>query len=329
MTKAKNTGLFILLIIQAALIVYLYRPGQGAPPPATLLFSGLRPEMVTSFTITDNMGKTISLAKIKQAWTVGSDGYPGDNDKINNLVRRIAGLKSSRLVSRTRGSHSRLKVGDELFNRKIVLSGPDRKKAVTFFLGTAPSARTIYLRRAGEDDVYEVSGLSIWKLQTDKESWWQRKYVAVKNADLQSLTLTNHGKIISLQRDAKGNWQLAGTPADRKLDRNRVTKLLNSVCRISISGYEGKNFAPRDKAIATITYKTRDKTFKLRIWPKNNKANEQVIKNSQSRFYARLEPYILQDTLELKKSDLLLKLKQPSKQPPAAAEKKGAPAPAQ
>ncbi len=322
MTKAKNTGLFILLIIQAALIVYLYRPGQGAPPPATLLFSGLRPATVTSLTITDNMGKTIRLAKIKQAWTVGPDGYPGDNDKIAGLIRRVAGLKSSRLVSRTKGSHSRLKVGDELFNRKIVLSGPGLKTAVTFFLGTAPGARTIYLRRAGEDDVFEVSGLSIWKLQTGKESWWQRNYVTVNPADLLSLTLTNHEEI-NLQRDAKGNWRLAGAPADRKLDKNRVTKLLNTVCRIAISGYEGKDFTPKDKAIATITYKTQDKTFKLRIWPGDNKANQQIIRNSQSRFYARLEPYVLQDTLELKKSNLLLKLK-----PPAAAKKKGGPAPA-
>ncbi len=312
MTKAKNTGLFILLIMQAALIVYLYRPGQGAPPPAASLFSGLRPKTVTSFTITDNLGKTLRLAKIKQAWTVGPNSYPGDNDKINNMIRLVASLKSSRLVSRTKGSHSRLKVGDELFNRKIVLSGPDHKKAVTFFLGTAPSAKTIYLRRAGDNDVYQVNGLSTWKLPTDQESWWQVKYVAVNQADLQSLTLTNHGQI-NLQRDAKGKWRLTGTPDDRKLDRNRVTKLLNTVCGISISGYEGKDFTPQAKAIATITYKTRDKTFNLRVWPGNNKADKQVIKNSQSRFYARLEPYVLKDTLELKKSDLLLKLKQPSK----------------
>ncbi len=323
MTKAKNTGLFILLIIQAALIVYLYRPGQGALPPAASLFSSLRPATVTSFTITDNAGKTISLARIKQVWTVGPDGYPGDNDKINNMISLIAGLKSSRLVSRTKGSHSRLKVGDELFNRKIVLSGPGGKKAVTFFLGTAPGARTIYLRRSGDNDVYEVSGLSTWKLQTDKESWWQRKYVTVKHADLLGLTLTNH-ETISLQRDAKENWRLAGAPADRKLDRNRVTKLLNTVCKIVISGYEDKDFTPHGQAIATITYKTRDKTFNLRIWPRDNKTNVQVIKNSQSRFYARLEPYILQDTLELKKSDLLLK----HEQPPAAAAKKVSPAPA-
>lgn len=327
MTKAKNIGLFILLIIQAVLIVYLYRPGQGAPPRATSLFSGLRPETVVSLAITDNMGKTISLARIKQAWTVGSNGYPGDNDKIDNLIRRIAGLKSSRLVSRTKGSHSRLRVGDELFNRKIVLSGPGRKQVVTFFLGTAPSARTIYLRRAGEDEVYEVGGLSLWKLNTDNESWWQKKYVAVKPADLRSLTLTNHEEI-DLQRDAKGDWRLTGTPADRKLDKNRVTKFLNTVCRISISGYEGKDFTPSDKAVATITYKTADKTFTLRVWPGDKKANQQIIKKSQSRFYARLEPYILQDTLELKKSDLLLKLKPPSRKPPAAAKKKGAPAPA-
>jgi len=311
MNKAKNTGLFVLLIIQAALIVYLYRPGRNAAPPATALFSGLHPDAVTSFTITEDTGKTIQLTKIKQVWTVGPNNYPGDTNKINKMLKRIAELKSSHLVSRTKGSHSRLKVGDELFVRKIVLSGPDLKKAITFFLGTAPSAKTIHLRRAGDDDVYEVSGLSTWQLQADNNSWWQTKYVTVNPADLQSLTLSNSANI-TLQRDAKGNWQLADTPAGAKLNSKRLSELLNSVSEISVSGYEPRDFKPHGKAIAVLNYKTKDKSFALQIWPKDDKSNQQVVKNSQARFYAKLEPYILKDTLELKRSELLLKT------PPAA-----------
>lgn len=311
MNKAKNTGLFILLIIQAALIVYLYRPGQNAPPPATALFSDLQPGKVTSFTITEQTGKTITLTKVKQAWTVGSSNYPGDNDKINHMLKRIADLKSSRLVSRTKGSHSRLKVGEELFNRKIALSGPDGQKAITFFLGTSPGAKTVYLRRAGDVDVYEVSGLSTWQLQADNNSWWQEKYVEVNPADLQSLTFTGPDKI-TLQRDPKGNWQLADAPADRKLDTKRVEELLNTVSDISVSGYEDKDFKPHGKPMATLTYKTKDKDFNLQIWPTDKKAGEQIVKNSQARFYAKLEPYILKDALSLKKSALMIKA------PPAA-----------
>jgi len=307
MNKAKNTGLVILFIIQAALIVYLYRPGRNAPPPATALFNGLQPDTIISLTITEDTGKTISLTKIKQTWTLGSNGYPGDNDKINNIIKRIANLKSSRLVSRTKGSHSRLKVGDKLFNRRIVLSGPDRKKAITFFLGTAPDAKVIHLRRAGDDDVYDVSGLSFWQLQANSDSWWQTKYVMVNSDDLQSLALTKSGNKITLQRNAKGNWQLAGAPADCKLDGKRVAELLNTVSEISVSGYENKDFKPHGKAMATLTYKTRDKSFNLQIWPTDKKTDEQIVKNSQARFYAKLEPYVLKNTLELKKTQLLLK----------------------
>lgn len=311
MNKAKNTGLFVLLIIQAALIVYLYRPGHNASPPAAALFNGLHPDAVTSFTITEDTGKTISLTKKKQTWTVGTNHYPGDNDKINKMLKRIADLKSSHLVSRTKGSHSRLKVGDELFNRKIVLSGPNLKKDITFFLGTSPSAKTIHMRRAGDDDVFEVSGLSAWQLQADNDSWWQTKYVAVNPADLQSLTLSNSANI-TLQRDDKGNWLLAGAPADSKLDSKRVSKLLDTVSEISISGYEPRDFKPHGKAIAVLSYKTKDKSFALQIWAKDDKSNQQVVKNSRASFYAKLEPYILKDTLELKRSELLLKT------PPAA-----------
>jgi len=314
MNKAKNIGLSVLLIIQAALIIYLYLPGRNNAPAAAALFNGLSTETINSLTITDDSAKSIHLDKTAEHWTVGDNKYPADTSKIKTIIERIAKLKNSRLVSRSKGSHSRLKVGEQMFKRKVTMKGSTGKD-ITFFLGTSPSSKTIHLRRAGDDDVYEVSGLTAWQLQAENKSWWQAKYVTVNPADLQSLTIshdsasTAKGKgNISLNRDAKGNWQLSGAPAGSKLDEKRIGSLLETVGEISITDYEDKAFTPQGQAISTITYKTKDKSFALQIWAKkDDKANSQIIKNSASKFYAKVSSYILKDTLELKQADLITK----------------------
>ncbi len=303
MNKAKNIGLFVLLIIQAALVVFLYRPGQNNAPPASFLFSDLKIATINSLVITDENAKSVHLAKAAGHWTVGNANYPADNDKIKNILERIVKLKSARLVSRSKGSHSRLKVGEQIFNRKVVMTDTDGKEII-FFLGTAPASKAIHLRRANADEVYQISGLSSWELLAEENSWWQTKYVALNPADIQGLTI-NGSTTISLHRDTKGNWQLTDAPTDSNLDNKKIADLLDTVCEISISGYEDKDFTPQDKAATTITYQTKDKSFDLAIWPKDEKASEQIIKYTSAQFYAKVHPYTLRTALELKKLDLV------------------------
>jgi hypothetical protein len=308
MNKAKNTGLFILLIIQAALIVYLYQPGRNTAPTAAPLFADLQADNIKNITITDDSAKSVRLQQAAGHWSVGAENYPADDSKIKGIIERIAKLKNSRLVSRSKGSHSRLKVGEQMFNRKVAMTDNDGKD-ITFFLGTSPSSKAIHLRRAGNDEVYEVSGLTAWQLQADNESWWQTKYVTINPADLQSLTIKGKENI-SLSRDAKGDWQLADAPAGSTLDNKRIGELLDTISEISITGYESHDFTPPGKPLATITYKTKDKNFDLQIWAKkDNKVDKQIIKNSNSKFYAKVSSYILKDTLELKQNELIQKTK--------------------
>ncbi|NOX24769.1 MAG: DUF4340 domain-containing protein [Deltaproteobacteria bacterium] len=308
MNTKKNIGLLVLLIVQAALIIYLYQPGRNAAQPAAAIFNGLRADMIKSLTITDDSAKSVHLTKVAGHWTVGENNYPADSSKIKGIMRRLSKLKKSRLVSRSRGSHSRLKVGEQMFRRKVTMTKGNGKK-LTFFLGASPSSKTIYLRRAGDNDVYEVSGLTTWQLQTDNNSWWQTQYVTVNQAKLQSLTIKGKGNI-TLTRTTKGNWQLTGAPANSKMNSKRLGKLLDTISDIFITGYEAKDFTPPGKAAATIAYKTKNKNFKLQIWAgKDKKADTQIIKNSMSKFYAKISSYILQDTLKLKQADLLTKPK--------------------
>ena len=202
MNTKKNIGLFILLLVQAALIVYLYLPGRNAAPPSAPLFGGLNANNVKTLSISDDSAKSVHLSKTAAGWTVGDDNYPADGGKIKGIIERIAKLKNSRLVSRSKGSYSRLKVGKQMFKRRVSMTTGSGGKNITFFLGSSPSSRTIYLRRAGDNDVYEVSGLTAWQLQTDNDSWWQTKYVSVEQDKLQGLTIKGKEKI-SLSRNAK------------------------------------------------------------------------------------------------------------------------------
>ncbi len=315
MNKTKNIGLFILLLIQAGLIVYLYQPAASVKPAAAI-FADLQPQKVNGITITDETGKTIALRRKGSGWLVGTDKFPGNGEKIERIIKKIAALKQTRLVARSKGSRARLKVGEELFNRKIALSMAAGQK-LTFFLGTAPSSKSVHLRRKGDDNIYQVSGLSTWQLGVDNPSWWQTKYVYVNPDDLTALSLRGK-KNIELSRNGKKAWQAAGAGAGQVVNKPRLNGLISTVCALNVTSYQPADFKPQGKAVATITYKIGAKTIELKIWPPDVKTSDQLIKSSDSKFYARLPSYILKEPLGLGSSDLLINKKSaaaPKKKP--------------
>lgn len=319
MNKTKNIGLFILLLIQAGLIVYLYQPSASAKPAAAI-FADLQPQKVNAITITDENGKTITLRREGNGWLVGADKFPGNGEKIERIIKKIATLKQTRLVARSKGSRVRLKVGGKLFNRKITLSAKAGNK-LTFFLGTAPSSKSVHLRREGDDNIYQVSGLSTWQLGVDNSSWWQTKYIDIKPEDLTALSLKGK-KNIELSRDGKKAWRAAGAGAGQEVNTPRLNGFISTVCALDVTSYQAADFKPQGKAMAVITYKYKtgaeSKTLELKIWPPNAKTSDQLIKSSASKFYARLPSYILKEPLGLSSSDFL----QNKKQKPLTAPKK-------
>ena len=303
-TSKKNTLLFVLLVVQAALIAFLYRPGQQTAPVAANLFKGLTPEQLTAMTITDDQGKSLTVVK-KEGWRLSSGDYPADQAKIEGLIKKLADMKSSRLVSQTKGGHGRLKVADTDFNRKVELSAGDKK--TVFFLGTAPSAKSIHLRLAEAKEVYQVNDLSAWEVQADNESWWQTKYLSQAADKISGLTIANAAGTIELVSDGKKGWQLKGSQ-ETALDAKRVETLVNSVSEITIASYLPKDFTPKGKPLATLTYQGKDGATTLQVWPKDKAEDgDQVIKASSSPFYAKVKDYVVKEALEIKLDGLKAK----------------------
>jgi hypothetical protein len=308
MTQSKkNIMLAVLLVAQVALIAFSYRPGQNAAPVTANLFPELSPEKVTGLTITDDQGKAITLAK-KESWQLSPEGFPADQTKIDALIKKLAELKTQRLVSQTTSSHSRLKVADSAFNRQVELSQGDKK--TVFFLGTAPSSKSIHLRLAAAKEVYQVNDLSAWEVAAEKESWWQTSYLNQPLDTLTGVTIANASGTIALVSDGKKGWQLKDKP-ETTLDSKRVEMVISSLADMAIASYQPKEFAAKGEPVATVTYQTNKAgagAVTLQIWPKEKKDDpEQVVKSSASSWYAKAKEYVLKEAVELKQDGLIAK----------------------
>lgn len=304
MNNTKNTVLFVLLVLQVALIAFLYRPGQNAAPAAANLFKSLVPDQVTALTITDDQGKAIAVIK-KEGWQISQGDFPADQAKIEGLLKKLADVKTSRLVTQTPGSHARLKVAESDFNRKVELSQGDTK--TVFFLGTAPSAKSIHLRLLDAKEVYQINDLAAWEVQTEKETWWQTKYLSQPAANLTGLTIANPAGTIDLSFDAaKKAWQLKDSP-EQTLDGKRVEALLNAVSDITITSYLAKDASPKGQPLATVTYQAKEGApTTLQIWAKDKPEDgDQVIKASSSAFAAKAKEYAVKEALEIKRQALI------------------------
>ena len=306
MTQSKkNTVLAVLLVAQVALIAFLYRPGQTAAPVATNLFPDLSPEKVTGLTITDDQGKSLTMDK-REGWQLSPEGSPADQTKIDALVKKLAALKTTRLVSQTTSSHARLKVADSAFNRKVELAQGEKK--TLFFLGTAPSSKSIHLRLADAKEVYQVNDLSTWEVAAEKENWWQTRYVNHPLDSLTGVTIANAQGKVELVSDGKKGWQLKDKP-DTTLDNKRVEMVISSLADMTIGSYLPKEFAAKGEPVATITYQAKaGGESTLKIWAKEKKEDQdQVVKASNSSWYAKAKEYALKEALELKADSLIAK----------------------
>ncbi len=300
----KNLILSALLVLQIVLVVIALRPAATRAPEKKTFFPDLATSQVTKLVIRD-ADKDLTLVKKGDTWFVKSDAeYPADQKKITDLLDKLTGLSSKRLVARTRASHIRLKVDDEVFNRRIEILTGD--VPATIFLGTSPTYKTLHVRMAGENEVYLVRDLSIWEAQTGRESWWKTRYLDLAADSLTKVSLTNaNGSFTLLKND--GNWRLENE--DRPLLDKAVRDFIDAARSISLLKYLGTEEKPEyglDKPAATLTVATSDgNTITVVIGPKNEEENNHVVKADNSPFYVSVASYTVEDLLNRKSTDLL------------------------
>ena len=221
-----------LLIFQCILAVFLFsnaRDFSTFTPQAKLLH--FSPDEVDTILIAAEGGKKVTLSKVNgTAWVLPeSFKAPADESKVDTLLRKLADLKQGLPVVTTKGAAKRFKVGDDNFERHVILKKGEQVVA-DFYLGTSPSFKKVNARVHDQLEVVSIP-LSTYELEADADPWVDRGLAKTDKEKINSLSMPD----ITLTRQDK-SWQLAGLTDKEKLKKDAVDKLIDDVSDLTVQG---------------------------------------------------------------------------------------------
>ena len=190
MMNKSNRLLSALLVAQIVLGVVVFWP-RGASVGDGKLFADRDEAEIVALAITDGDGKHVVLAEDGEEWVLPeADAFPADSDRVVPLLRKLEQLRTGRLVTVTEGSHTRLQVGEEKFNRKLQVTWSDGAQN-TLLLGSTAGAGATHFRLLGADEVYLTAELTPWEANTAASNYIDTQFFSVPRDTITAITLQN------------------------------------------------------------------------------------------------------------------------------------------
>ncbi|GEM_PF-4429584 len=234
--RRTNTLLAVVAGVQSLLVSLLWWPRDAEALASTPLI-GLESEAVTRLEVQaapkeGEEPESVILERSGDTWAITSaGGYPADPDKVAKVLDALLGAKTRDPVGTTAASHTALKVADDAYDKKIVLSseGGDR----VLYVG-AGSGRAANLRLDDSDTVYPAPGVSQWSLGQRPRDYYDPLYLELKSDALTSFSVEGPQGELSLERK-DGTWTSPALPEGASLDQAAVEKLLKPLASLRIS----------------------------------------------------------------------------------------------
>ncbi len=300
-----------LLVLQLAATAVVYWPKNNAESVGGPLFPELDPADVVSITLENGEGSQLLLARQDGGWVLPeAGGFPAQADRIEPVLAKIAELQTTRLVAQTAASHGRLKVADDDFEGRVRLELADGRTQ-TFFVGASPNFRSVHLRRAGVDDTYLVDNLTRQEFSADLANWIDTLYFQVDRDSVAALTLENGNGRFELQKDAEGNWTLAGLEEGELFNEAPLNSILARLSNMRLArplGTEAKPEYGLDNPQATVTVVTTtedgaEETFTLLVGAQDPETNNYVVKWSASDYYVQVATFSGDEMVQSTRAD--------------------------
>ena len=157
----------VLLIFQLALTYILHsrdRDFAAFKPNVSLL--NFSPDNIDTISIIGENQRSVQLRKVNGKWILpGKFEVPADENKIVDILNKLASLKQGLVVAKTTGASKRFKVSESDFVRHIVLKNNDKEMA-NFFLGTSPRFKMVHARISDKKEIVSVE-LNTCELEID------------------------------------------------------------------------------------------------------------------------------------------------------------------
>lgn len=301
--------LSILLIAQVILSVVLLWPKSAATPVSGPLWADFKADEVISLTASDKDGNTMTVTRKDDGWVLSSvDDYPVQADKITPVLEKLGELKTNRLVTRTEGSHRRLQVATDEFNRLVDVEMKDGTHH-KLYLGSSAAAGATHFRAADHAEVYLTADLTPWEAGTQAGSWVDTLYLTVPQTTTVALKLENANGAFDFKRESE-KWTLDGLAEGEAFNESAFTSMLSQATSLRMIEPLGKEAKPEyglDEPSATLTLTTEQdgasKTYTVKFGPKAE--DKYVAQSSESPYYAQIGAYVGDTFANKKREDFI------------------------
>ncbi len=241
--KFNNRTLLLILIVLAGIFILSKTifSGRNERNFRTRLLE-MDTAKVSEIQLFPKQGEAFKLIKLENSWKIqqGDAAYKADQNAVKNLLGTLLGMKPQRLAATSEEKWKAMEVTDSLATRVKVLEGS--KETADLYIGklnfsatrqqpmpgqqAMPNAST-FVRVGNEDNVYVVDGFQTMAINTDFDSWRDRTFLKVNQADITQLAFMYPADSSFTLTKTNGQWMLDGTPADSAQMQNYLRTVAN------------------------------------------------------------------------------------------------------
>jgi len=248
-------------------------------------------------------------------------------ENVSTLLQAIVGLEAERRVTQTSGSHARLQVAGDEFNRRVEIELADGTRHV-LYLGSSPSFQALHVRAEGQDDVYLTSALTAEDAGAGAVDWVERTYFSMPSEEVTSLTLENANGTFRFAKEGE-EWMMDGL-AGESFDADRFQTVLSRATSVSLLAPLGRKELAEyglDTPAAVVSIETSGdapSTVVLTVGAQDAEDSSYVVKSSESPYYVRVSEFSVNELVTHARDEFLVASPTP---PPGTPEAEGTPGP--
>jgi len=301
-------GVLILQIL-LAVVVNLPRRIEASGGP---LLEGYDPATTAEIWIENQSGDQLHIQKIDGEWVIPEKGnYPIRAEKVAELLEKVKGVQTNRMVTQTETSHSQLLVAEDDFMNKIILIDANGNAHI-LFLGTSSGAGATHIRRSGHNQVFLTSDLTSWEVSPAISSWIDTAYLNLNQDQIQSINVQNSNGAFNFTKGTDGQWVFDALEDGEEFDVNAFQNMIGSVVSLQMLEPLGMEERPSwgfDESVAAVSFVIQDESQSSKQVTLNIGrllGSDYAVKASNSPYYVKVSPTYISSLLEMDHSNLLV-----------------------